>query len=891
MLIFMQLLIQCIQNNYVTKIMKKFFALSAICMSIISINANAQYSIKIPLEPNSIALEDADVLGTMKLTPSTINRGGSSTIVWDYGYADQIDIDGIGSYTSKTGNVSVSPLKTTAYKATITHGSKSKVEDLLLNVIQPEQDISFSADSYRIGLGTSTNLNWDVKNAESIILDNGIGSQSLKGSYIISPTHDTRYMLTAKGFETTADKNADVNIVVVPNAIINSFTVDKINITTGQTVNFNWNVSNAEQLTFNGENVDKPTGIKSETYNTVGNYTSKLEATSLSGVKSNNTQKVNVFAPAEITTFTVNGLETIDVSPNDSLVFNWDVKNMVSVKLNNEDTTGNTKTLIADQNIGTFNYQLDAFNGANDKVSKSVKVNVIGDVVMNQVNAPSNVFANAPFTLSWAGTGATKYTLKSNNSSSGVSTSENDQGSAVTKDISPTTAGTYTYTVAGYNTANKKTESSKTVIVENNPTFDSFTVNGNTNITVAPSSPLSYAGTGISAGAFYQGRNSSNDTSLTNPATAPTGAGSYTYYMVAAKTLNGINRYSALRSVQVNVVNAPTISAISAPTNVFANTGLSLSWSGTNVSSYTIKSNSGSSGVPTTETSLGTATSYNPTPTAAGTYVYTVTATNLAGVSVSNSQTVVVEPDPTFSAFAVNGTTSVNVPVSSALSFTSSGLSGGSTFVARNSVNTANDTLPGSASATAGTISYYGAVVKTLNSVTRYSALKSVTVTTIANPIVGAISVPASGKAGVAFTISWSGSNISSYAIRSNAATSGISTTSTNIGGATSISPTPTAPGTYSFVVTGYNSLGVAVETGSSSIAVASASTCVSGAGNSTTRWMYFPANSPQNPTPTAFQQVYWENVQVYSGVFKNPFTAGGYTYSIDTSTTTICRS
>src|SRR5690606_6130745 len=151
------------------------------------------------------------------------------------------------------------------------------------------------------------------------------------------------------------------------------------------------------------------------------------------------------------------------------------------------------------------------------------------------------------------------------------------------------------------------------------------------------SATLTFAGTGFSAGATLQGRNSGNTADSALPTTASSTATTTTYYASAKKALNGVTRYSNARSVTVTVVNAPTIGTITAPTTVFANAAFTVSWNGTNVTNYKIKSNNAASGIAITDVALGTAVSRAITPTAAGSYTYTITATNAANVSTTKT--------------------------------------------------------------------------------------------------------------------------------------------------------------------------------------------------------------------------------------------------------------
>ena len=779
-------------------------------MLTISNSIHAEYLIKIPLDPLNVSIEDAEVTGNIKLDPTEIKRGESSNIVWDYTYADKISIEDVGDYNSKVGMTSVSPLESTTYNVLVTHGTKYKNETLYLNVIQPDQNITFNADSYRIGVGTSTNLNWNVINSPSVSIDNGIGAKPLSGKYVISPTTNTTYTLTAKGYTGISDKIETVDVVVVPNATINSFLVDTDKITIGETATFSWDINNAESVTLNDETVNKTSGTKPVVFTTAGAFPYQLMTTSLSGVTNySSTKTVNVYNVPIIANFTVNGQAVVDVSPSADLSFAWGTTYASSLKLNNSVVTGTNTTLTAKSTTGSTVYTLNAANEANRTVSKTVTVNVIGDPVIDPLTAPSPVFSNAAFTLGWSATGASKYTVKANNANSGLSTTEEDVGMTTTKSITPTTDGTYTYTVNAYNTANAKKAQTKSVIVEADPSITALLVNGSSSISVAPNTALSFTSSGLSSGATLVGRDNSNTSNASFPTAAPATAGTTTYYGTATKTLNGITKFGTPRSASVTVVAAPTIGTITAPTNVFANTAFTTSWTGTNVASYTIKSNNASSGVATTETSLSTATSSSITPTVAGTYTYTLTATNSVGVTAGKTFTVTVEDDPSLTSLLVNGVAGVSVSPNAALSFTPSGLSSGATLAGRNSSNNANSSLPTVASASAGTTTYYGAPTKTLNGITKFGTLKSVNVIVVAAPTIGTITAPTNVFANAAFTASWSGTDIASYTIKSNNASSGIATTDTSLSTATSSSITPTVAGTYTYTLTATNSVGV----------------------------------------------------------------------------------
>jgi hypothetical protein len=100
--------------------MKRIFVLISVLA--ISIQANADYLIKIQLDPQGINIDlPSEISGAAQLTPSTINRGENATISWSYDYANEVEIEGLGTY-GKTGSVNVSSLASRIYKINATYG-------------------------------------------------------------------------------------------------------------------------------------------------------------------------------------------------------------------------------------------------------------------------------------------------------------------------------------------------------------------------------------------------------------------------------------------------------------------------------------------------------------------------------------------------------------------------------------------------------------------------------------------------------------------------------------------------------------------------------------------------------------------------------------------------
>ncbi len=118
--------------------------------------------------------------------------------------------------------------------------------------------IKFDASPSVINQGEASYLSWSVTEANSVSIDNGIGTVALAGQIPVSPSTTTFYTLTA--INLAGESTARTQIIVqgttagplapaaTPPAII-SFYADRLIITPGQYVTLNWEVSGAASVT------------------------------------------------------------------------------------------------------------------------------------------------------------------------------------------------------------------------------------------------------------------------------------------------------------------------------------------------------------------------------------------------------------------------------------------------------------------------------------------------------------------------------------------------------------------------------------------------------------------------------------------------------------------
>jgi hypothetical protein len=147
------------------------------------------------------------VVNSFDANPPSISAGGSSTLTWNSSGAASVSIDqGIGN-VALTGTRPVAPSATTTYTLTATNasGSITATCQVIVSGIIPAAPStaslpvvsSFTANPPGITAGNSSALSWNVSNATSVTIDQGVGTFAATGTTIVSPASTTTYTLTA----------------------------------------------------------------------------------------------------------------------------------------------------------------------------------------------------------------------------------------------------------------------------------------------------------------------------------------------------------------------------------------------------------------------------------------------------------------------------------------------------------------------------------------------------------------------------------------------------------------------------------------------------------------------------------------------------------------------
>ncbi len=147
---------------------------------------------------------NAPICDFVTASPVTITRGQSSTLSWGTTNATQVSINnGIGNVEAD-GTRTVSPLETTTYTLTVLGTNNQQVTCAkTITVTQPEVKTPrceyFNASATTIKRGDSVTLTWDTTNANSAVINPGVGSVAVDGSTTVSPSETTTYTLSLTG--------------------------------------------------------------------------------------------------------------------------------------------------------------------------------------------------------------------------------------------------------------------------------------------------------------------------------------------------------------------------------------------------------------------------------------------------------------------------------------------------------------------------------------------------------------------------------------------------------------------------------------------------------------------------------------------------------------------
>ena len=156
------------------------------------------------------------------ISPSSLSSGGSATVSWDIYNATSVYIDhGIGN-VSASGSTTIYPTASATYTLTAqnAYGATSAARNVTVSppVVAPTYSwptiTDFHCSNTTVVRGNQAKLYWTVSNADTVIIDNGIGSVGPSGATYIYPAATTTYTLQATSGANTVAQS--VTVIVTP---------------------------------------------------------------------------------------------------------------------------------------------------------------------------------------------------------------------------------------------------------------------------------------------------------------------------------------------------------------------------------------------------------------------------------------------------------------------------------------------------------------------------------------------------------------------------------------------------------------------------------------------------------------------------------------------------
>jgi len=128
--------------------------------------------------------------------PSVLQSGSPATLQWNVTGADAVTIDqGVGN-VPVGGTKVINPTQTTTYTLTARNASGS-VDRSVIVTVNPPINANFTANPTTITVGQAVTLSWNVTGADTVTMDQGIGTVPASGSRTVTPNATTSYTLTA----------------------------------------------------------------------------------------------------------------------------------------------------------------------------------------------------------------------------------------------------------------------------------------------------------------------------------------------------------------------------------------------------------------------------------------------------------------------------------------------------------------------------------------------------------------------------------------------------------------------------------------------------------------------------------------------------------------------
>jgi hypothetical protein len=380
--------------------------------------ATTTYVLSVPGHAELTSQVTVSVMGPPAITqftamPRTIAQGASAMLSWTTSNADHVTIDPDLGMQPASGSQMVTPMVSTTYRMVAVRGQQmSQPQQVTVVVASGNQPMvrSFTAMPQTVNAGDAVTLAWDVANADTVTIDNGVGQQPTTGSTVVHPTQTTIYSLSASGPGGTAVAPVTVNVAAMGPVSINRFDVMPATIAPGDMATLAWDTSNATMVSIDN-------GIGSVAFKgsmmVQPSQTTIYVLTAVGSDGSMQTQRAQlVVAQANDVVITSFVAQPAVVLQGASTTLSWVTHNATNVSIDNgvgaQAANGSVRVMPSRQTVYTLTAM--GMNGSRT-ATVSVGVTVPPPAISAFTAMPASITQGAAATLSWTTSNATNVTI------------------------------------------------------------------------------------------------------------------------------------------------------------------------------------------------------------------------------------------------------------------------------------------------------------------------------------------------------------------------------------------------------------------------------------------------------------------------------------------------
>ncbi len=185
---------------------------SVTATALLTVNPQAEISPEEEVGPSG----DVPIVQSFTVSPSITAAGASATLQWDVTGATSVFIEPNIGYVPLSGSQLVSPSYSSSYVLTASNATNTVTSSVTLSVNSPPTYTPpyalpnpssslgvlpmvnfFDINPPVINSGSSTTIQWNVTNADTVFIDHGIGNVAELGTRTITPSATAVYTLTA----------------------------------------------------------------------------------------------------------------------------------------------------------------------------------------------------------------------------------------------------------------------------------------------------------------------------------------------------------------------------------------------------------------------------------------------------------------------------------------------------------------------------------------------------------------------------------------------------------------------------------------------------------------------------------------------------------------------